>query len=119
MHVFMSDYARATVRLVVTHFTIACLCGRIEKTMKVVCRGDAWCMNIKLSRNTHEKITIITEKSHSYNHIISLHCTHRSTIRYDKTYEIRRSVQIPIRHICTKSYTIPTATEYVINALTY
>ena len=53
----------------------------------------------KLSCNTHKKITIITEKSHSYNHIISLHCTHRSTIRYDKTFKIRRSVQIPIRHI--------------------
>ena len=51
----------------------------------------------KLSCNTHKKITITTEKSHSYNHIISLHCTHISTIRCDKTYKIRRSVQIPIR----------------------
>ena len=50
----------------------------------------------KLSCNTHKKITIITEKSHSNNHIISLHCTHRSTIRYDKTFKIRRSVQIGI-----------------------
>ena len=31
-------------------------------------------MCVKLSCNTHKKITIITEKSHSYNHIISLHC---------------------------------------------
>ena len=52
-----------------------------------------------LSCNTHKKITIITEKNHSNNHIISLHCTHKSTIRYDKTFKIRRSVQIPIRHI--------------------
>ena len=52
------------------------------------------------SRVTHmRKLQLLQKKSHSYNHIISLHCTHRSTIRYDKTYEIRRSVQIPIRHI--------------------
>ena len=50
----------------------------------------------KLSCNTHKKISIITEKSHSYNHIISLHCTYRSTIRYDKTFKIRRSVQIQL-----------------------
>ena len=56
----------------------------------------------KLSCNTHKKITIITEKSHSNTHIISLHCTHRSTIRYDKTFKIKRSVQIPIRHIYDK-----------------
>ena len=34
----------------------------------------------KLSCHKHKKITIITEESYSYNHIISLHCTHRSTM---------------------------------------
>ena len=51
----------------------------------------------KLSCHTHRKITIITEESYSYNHIISLHCTHRSTILNDKTFKIRRYVQISIR----------------------
>ena len=53
----------------------------------------------KLSCHKHKKITIITEESYSYNHIISLRCTHRSTILNDKTFKIRRSVQISIWHI--------------------
>ena len=53
----------------------------------------------KLASHKHKKITIITEKSYSYNHIISLHCTHRSTILNDKTFKIRRYVHISIRHI--------------------
>ena len=55
----------------------------------------------KLTCHKYKKITIITEESYSYNHIISLHCTHRSTILNDKTFKIRRSVQISIRHIYT------------------
>ena len=54
----------------------------------------------KLSCHKHKKITIITEKSYSYNHIISLHCTHRSTILNDKTFKIRRYV----RHICAVTH---------------
>ena len=53
----------------------------------------------KLTCHKYKKITIITEESYSYNHIISLHCTHRSTILNDKTFKIRRSVHISIRHM--------------------
>ena len=34
----------------------------------------------KLSCHKHKKITIITEESYSYNHIISLHCTHTNPL---------------------------------------
>ena len=51
-------------------------------------------------------------------HIVSLHCTHRSTILNDKTFKIRRYVHISIRHIYAYIYALPTATKYVINILT-
>ena len=72
----------------------------------------------KLSCHKCKKIIIITAEGYSYNHIISLYCTHRPTIRNDKTFKIRRSIQISIRHIYAQSYTLPTATKYVINVLT-
>ena len=61
----------------------------------------------KLTCHKYKKIKIITEESYSYNHIISLHCKHRSIILNDKTFKIRRSVQISIRHIyvCIKLHT--------------
>ena len=61
-----------------------------------------WCFTLlwaKLSCHKYKKVTIITEESYSYNHIISLHCSYRATILNDKTFKIRRSVQISIRHI--------------------
>ena len=42
----------------------------------------------KLTCHKYKKITIITEESYSYNHIISLHCTHRSTILNDKLLKL-------------------------------
>ena len=44
----------------------------------------------KLSCHKHKKITIITEESYSYNHIISLHCTRRFTILNDKTFKMHK-----------------------------
>ena len=59
----------------------------------------------KLSCHKPKKITIITEERYSYNHIISLHCTHRSIILYDETFKIRRSVQKSSRHNFTQKVT--------------
>ena len=49
----------------------------------------------KLQLLQNKSIRIIS----GINDIISLHCTHRSTILYNNTFKMRRPVQIPIKHI--------------------
>ena len=51
------------------------------------------------------KLQLLQKKAiYSYKHIISLHCTDRSTILYDNTFTIKRPVQISSGHIYAYSY---------------